>query len=329
MSRNTVVKMYRTLNEEKASYLNFSHKECQAAFCVAGAPFRPLTLTATGTATDNAYELDGQDDWDAEVCVLKVSQDFTLHSLPGLFYTGADSLMPLAGRDATLGLAAVWWSNKSQIRGCEEIATFNYEQVKNSPEMQFSFMREFAPGELSGRLEVRYVLFLKEAGEKLRVGFARDSGTLLGDVGIPLQLVLDGEGSVFPLSVENDPQGPLWRTEISIDDPFEETFTEEYFNVILNEGHPAFKELGRDKGYNTALYHEVFAGALEELFLYLRENFKDDFQAASLAEVTPGTIAYAALYMVQTFNLNTDNIAVLHNTIRAAVAEQMKGATGA
>ena len=40
----------------------------------------------------------------------------------------------------------------------------------------------------------------------------------------------------------------------------------------------------------------------------------------------PGTVAYAVIYLVQTFGIETDTIANIHRTVRQAVEKQLKEA---
>ena len=108
----------------------------------------------------------------------------------------------------------------------------------------------------------------------------------------------------------------------------EDTFTEEYFCLVLNDAHPDYKELKKRSGAFSALYHEVFASALEELFIVLRRDFGEKFDAAEVNDVVQGTIAHAAIYMIKTFDIQMDaDITTLHTSIRKAVYKQLKGAT--
>ena len=67
MSSNNIVKMYRTLDEEKCSWLNISFGECTASYkTIDNEQVRNLPLSQTGTTTENAYVIEGDDYWNGE-----------------------------------------------------------------------------------------------------------------------------------------------------------------------------------------------------------------------------------------------------------------------
>lgn len=319
MAHNAVVNMYNMLTDESASYLNLSPSEPKASMRIEGC-YSQVPLTKTGTTTDNTYLLELDDEEVRAKARLRIEQSFTLENLMGLFALEENSLAPIAQPGDVLGLAATWWSDKAQLRGCEEIdeITATMDGVAS-----FLFRQEFAPGMLAGKLEICFILFMKKPGASAVPGFAHTQGTVLGELA-RLTIMLDGEGAAFPIAVTNQPGEPLWWNEIHIDDPFTERFTEESFCVVLNEGHPDFAELGRENGYNSVLYREAFASAIEELLVYLRMEYHDDLVAADFENVATGTIAYAAHYMIDTMEIDMSDIMSIHQSVRRAVARQLK-----
>ena len=328
MSKSARLKMYKVLDEDNASYLNFSYNDCTAFFRERGnEEWLPLNLAKGGNATENVYSIEGEDEWNPETCEIRLVQEISLHNLRELFRTDENNepLMPVALEDDVLGITAVWWSDKSQIRGCQHIGEIRYKELDASNEGTYVLDMKFPAGHLAGQLDVFYKLYLKAPGEKRCPGFAHTSGVILGDIGTSLILQIDGEGAMFPVSTTSKPNENLWWTEINIDDPFEDTFTEEYFCLIFNDAHPDYKELRKRSGDFSALYHEVFACALEELFIVLKRDFGEKFDSVDISDVVPGTIAYAAIYMIKTFDIQMDaDIFGLHNSIRKAVQKQLK-----
>ncbi len=329
MSKSTSLKMYKVLDDENASYLNFTYHDCDAYYHEPGADeWMQLSLSQNGTATENIYIVEGDDNWNPETCAIHLVQEITLHNLRELFKTDdiPEPLIPVALEDDVLGITAVWWSDKSKIRGCQYIGEIRYADVVSKDECNYTLDMKFPAGHIAGKLEVYYKLYLKEPGEKRLPGFAHTGGVILGDIGTSLILQVDGEGALFPVSTVTEKSNSLWWTEINIEDPFEDTFTEEYFCLVLNDAHPDYKELKKRSGDFSALYHEVFASALEELFIVLKRDFGEMFDTVDLADVVPGTIAYAVIYMIKTFDIRMDDdITGLHNSIRKAVQMQLKG----
>ena len=143
---------------------------------------------------------------------------------------------------------------------------------------------------------------------------------------MPLTVILDGKGSSFPMSITKAQDKPLWWTEINISDPFEEPFNEDYFNLVLNDAHPdydALKGKGRKKKdtFDSPLFREVLAGAIEEFFLYLRQHYRDQFEGLTADEVPAGSVAAAAMYWKRF--VEPPAMPNLHTTVRQMLGDRL------
>ena len=331
MSKSTNLRMYNMLDENNRSYLNFSYLDCEVSYRETGTDeWQVLNISKGGSATENIYVVDGADEWDPDTCAVRLEQEFTLHSLSELFMTDEkkEPLMPVALKDDVIGVTAVWWSDKAKLCGCKSIGEIRYAELGSSNEKTFNLELDFSAGQLAGQLEIFYKLYMKKAGEIHFPGFARDSGVILGDVGSSLILQLDGNGAAFPVYTVSMPGENLWWIEVNIEDPFEDTFTEEYFSLVFNDKHPDYQYLRKRNDEFSPLYYEVFSSALEEFFLVLKRDFGYMFDdVVDINEVTPGTIAYAAIYMKTTFEIDIrdNDLVALHNSVRKAVYKQLKG----
>lgn len=320
MSRAQNLTMHRCLTSEETESLIFSPMPPKAR-----GTGQELELTADGTATDNTYSLQPDDEWNAEDFPLSISQGFSLSTL-NLLFDGNESPLAVALDGDTIGIMATWWSSQSDITGCERIGTFTAEDVADAGSHVFTFRKTFDPGTLKGTLEIHYHLYLSKKGEKKKPGFAHEVGTLLADIGLPLSIILDGTGASFPMTVTEAENRPLWWTEINIVDPFEEPFTEDYFSLVLNASHPDYDALrGRGKNkkgtFDSALFREVLAGAIEELFLYLNQNYHSQFEGVEPGDAPEGTIAAAALYLKQF--IDPQNMMTLHESVRTMLSNRL------
>ena len=106
MSSNNIVKMYRTLDEEKCSWLNISFGECTASYkTIDNEQVRNLPLSQTGTTTENAYVIEGDDYWNGDESSITVKQEITLDNLNGLFLSDNETaIMPIALKGDKLGI---------------------------------------------------------------------------------------------------------------------------------------------------------------------------------------------------------------------------------
>ncbi len=327
MSHNTNVNMYQTL-EDKSEWLNFKYRECRAEYRINESDeWQALELKSAGSSTENIYIMEGSADFNPDSCDIHISQVFSLEGLDQLFNVSGDSLMAVALPHDVIGIAAVWWSDKSLLRGCKyDVGDISYDETKESNKKSFTFRQSFERGVLAGCLYVQYKLYLKEVHGTRRPGFASKQGTVLGSIGVPLKIMIDGDGSVFPISIISQAGEPLWWTEINIDDAYEDEFSQETFNIILNDKHPAFKLLEPSEGYTKSpVFSTIIAGAIEELFLYLRYELDYDFNTANKKNMIPGTVASAVSWMVSTFDINTATIIDLHKSVHKMVKGLLAG----
>lgn len=330
MSRNVSIKMYQTL-EDKSEWLNFNHRDCRGAYKLKNGTWQGLDMKPTGSSTENAYLMEGDAGFNPDDSEIQISQEFSLDGLDQLFSASVDSLLAIAMPQDIIGVAAVWWSDKSLLRGCEyDVGEISFDEAKKSPKQTFTFSKTFGKGILAGSLYVQYMLYLKEAKGTRTSGFAKIQGTMLGNIGIALKIMVDGEGSTFPISIVSREGEPLWWTDIHIDDPYDDAFSEEFFNIIINDKHPAFGNLGQDAGYTkTPIFAVIIAGAIEELFLYLRYETDYDFNTSDQNNITPGTIANAVNWMITTFGVDMSSITAIHKSVHSMVKKLLRGGESA
>lgn len=319
MSHSGNIMMHRSLQPEEEESLQFSQLEPQAY-----SRGEPLELSTEGNATDNTYAVQPAENWIPDEDGFVLEQRFGLSAMQLLF---AGNIHAVALPGDTLGIMASWWSDQSDISGCEPVGRFTLAEVAGGSRRMFTFRKEFAAGILRGKLQVQYHLYLAAKGAEHRPGFASRTGTLLGQIGTPLTIILDGRGSSFPMSVTEAVDRPLWWTEINISDPFEDPFNEDYFNVVLNAAHPDYDALsgrGRKKKntFDSPLFREVLAGAIEEFFLYLRQNYRDQFDGLTPDEVPDGSVAAAALYLKQKY-VDTSDMLRLHESVRQMLVQEL------
>lgn len=192
------------------------------------------------------------------------------------FLFGPNGLVP--ENDSSIGLALIWTDRDSKVRGCEPIGEISSDSA-NQP-FQYSKTLEFEPGLLRGTLTLRLELYLYRNGdaEKGEVTyFASERGTLLGTLD-EVKVILEGNGSIFPISDAFDPGKPLWWIKTNIDDITQDHFDEDHFVLLLNKAHPAYDQLMSqdDMGGSSYLFDEVLASALFTLIIQIVEMSEED-----------------------------------------------------
>lgn len=320
--------MHHMLNDAGRVALNFQYNDFSAEFSQNGVNWKELKLVKNvSLGMGLEYKIDNDDEWDPGKCFLRIRQKFTLSNLAQLFSSKNVPINPslhIALPTDKIGIAAIWWSDQTKTRGTTVIGSFDYESSSNMRLSSFHFEEKYQPGVLGGQLFIQYILYLKEPGLRISPGFSHIAGTTLGAISEQIVFNIDGNMSSFPISKVHIDYAPLWWIDFNIEDPFNDGFEEDYINLVLNTAHKDYAAIGEDKGYNTALFREIIAGALEELFIEMGK-YDNELKGIDPKDVLPGTIAYAIMYMKRNFNIRTDTYKDIHNTVRSFVKEHFGG----
>ena len=220
-----------------------------------------------------------------------------------MFLFGENGLA--AENGGVIGVAVMWMNPDASQRGVVTIGEIN----KTSPapciiEGNISFM----PKQLRGTLILQTVLYLKERGlpkglEKYQAAY---TGTILGILD-ETRVIIDGNGSLFPIHEISSPNEPLWWVRCEWEDPLEDSFTDDNFCIYLNTAHKDFATLNVNEGLkNSALLMEIICGALQTLIMKVLND--DTARDATIrgAGIQQGSISSMVNYILHTFQINYD-----------------------
>lgn len=319
MSRK-VYRNYRVLSEEQKKILNGQYSKPEGIYSKENERTEGrLEFKAVGNSQDNEYIIDNTDFWDPETDSCSISQHLMFD--PGFLQNLFSDDNGIAAKDSILGIAALWQIDKTSIRGCEKIeSNISIERLRMSHhEFEVRYNQNFRAGILAGTLIIRFVLYLEASGLRSAFGRAKLAGTLLGDVISPLIIHIDGDAPAFPVVTVSSPERELWWIEYGSDIcPETDPFSEDYVSLVLNKGHEDYSKLKNGDKYDTPLFKEVFASALEEIFRYF---YQDQFatEMKNTDDFQEGSIAMALKYMKDNFSIETDSLESLHKTIRRMI----------
>ncbi len=282
----------------------------------------PLKLEPLGEAADSgrAKLSDPRGIWSPETHGLKVSRTCEIMQPQRLF--GSGGIVPLNG---TLGIALRWASP-----GTSQCGVIPFGQISRlKPNRPFPVSHVFDPGELKGTLKLQTILYLAEAGAASpgEAFLARTPGTVLGVLD-RWELILEGSGSVFPISSVANPGGPLWT--VFFDESAEaltDPFSEEYVEIRLNSAHPAYPLLQIESApMESPLFREVLASALTVIAQTARELLGDDWERVMQSQdreeekvCEPGSIAEAMYYFVTRLKWDMSSPARLAGSVRSCI----------
>lgn len=317
MSRK-VFHNYKTLTENQKISLNCQYCSPEGSFGIHSETVGPLQLKAAGDSQTNEYIIDNVDSWDPGQYDCCISQKllFDTSALQGLFQNDG-----VTTKDSTLGIAALWQIDKTGIRGCIDsgcaISLQTLRQCDRTTEVTYT--QKFPAGLLAGTLQIHFILYLKELGLRTAYGKASLAGTLLGELMNPLIIHINGDAPAFPVVTVSSPGRELWWLEFGTDiDPRSDSFTEDFVAIVLNEAHADYGRLKNGEKYDTPLFREVLASALEGIFRYF---YLDQFSNEMTMEedFQEGSISMALKYMKDCFAIDTDTVENLHKSVRSMI----------
>lgn len=204
----------------------------------------------------------------------------------------------IAAPNATIGIALRWISSKSNQRG---VIPFG-DITKADSATSFDVECAFEQGTLRGSLQLQTILYLKDAGSptKLESFFAVQTGTILGVLDQE-EFFVDGNGSVFPISVINAPGRALWSVYYNdASDPMQDKFESENVEIRLNKAHPHYDALKIESSMiESALFIEVLSSALMVIVESVKDSAGEDWDnILNGTGFETGSIAEAVYYFV-------------------------------
>lgn len=300
--------------------------------------FDPIVTFASFRANPGArgkwgeqYTLGHDSDWDPDRDELEVRCNIDDIRNVGLLF-GPKGVAP---KSATLALVLEWFSPDSGWRMLGEPAFLRLPEKSSEP-VPMQLTLTLPANTLRGTGSLSLQLLLSDAGSpgEDEKGLARIPGFRFGVLGADTRLVIDGDGSLFPIVVESfGADEPLWRFTQDWFDPSEDEFSTAWLSLSLNENHPEFPLL-REHGSErwTPLFCQVMASWLATLLLELKAEPGVEFEAIALgrpAAAARGSIVDAAASMVKRGNLNCSSPGELIKSIQAWVDSTARTARGA
>lgn len=255
---------------------------------------------------DSLKVFDDKGLWTTAEHDLCLKRTFVLNN--AFFLFGENGVAP---QDSKIGLAVIWTSKSSNQRGTFLIDEFQFEPGKS---LEFTVNGSFASGILKTSIKLQTIIYVKKAGTKKpnETHLANTAGTVLGVLDETL-VILDGNGSVFPIVEVKEPSRSLWWVECDWVDPLYEKFEEENVKICLNKSHPHYSFLNLEDGdMKSPLLTEIIANAIQIMIYKAKEGLYWD-EIINGKDFEPGSIAEAIYYFINTFSLDVyspENLAV-------------------
>ena len=275
-------------------------------------------LEAENTETSNSRLTivkltDPTSKWHPETHTLNISVAGSINMPLHLF--GANGIV--SKNNGRIGIAVLWMSRDSSMRGIEPVDDFSNQFQP----FEYSKQLLFPAHTLRGTLVLRTIIYLKQAGNLSsdEMHLTTVTGTILGILD-ETRIIIDGNGSVFPVVEKADKTMPLWWVDCSWEDPTEDLLVEENFCLYLNTAHADYPSLSLNNGLkNAPLFQDIIASSIS---IMITEVLSDDAyrtQTITGSGLLPGSISSAVNYFLKIYEVDTGLVnhqALLAKSIR-------------
>jgi hypothetical protein len=263
-----------------------------------------LEATTADTSTSRAavYQLrDPRCQWHPEQNNLVIECKCIINTPTFLF--GKNGLAAVDG--GVLGVAIMWMTPDASVRGVVPIG----ELRKNTPApAEIKGSLNFKEQQLRGTLILQTILFLKEKGnpEGIEKYQASQTGTILGVLD-ETRVIIDGNGSMFPIQEKASPTDPLWWVTCDWEDPTEDKFTYDNFCVFLNTAHKDYTNLNANEGLkNSPLLMEIICAALQILVTKVLMDPAAKDATINGKGLQPGSVSSVIHYLLRIYDWHFD-----------------------
>ena len=255
----------------------------------------------------NQYALGNDSDWNAAEHPLLIQCVIERGPLLAAIF-GADGV---AHSDSEVFLALEWASADSCWRSLGPRQFLRHE----SSDVEIVLDIELEAGTIRGCGLLTVQAFLGQCEDRFVPGFAHQPGARLGSLAHPIEVVIDGDGSLFP--VVEEPLGeeaPLWELKASWSDPEDEPFSSDYVALVLNSSHPHFEQLRNRHAINieqSPLMRQVFASWLALVIAQVKKEMGaqfDTYMGMPDADEDISSIADAVRSFIRLGDLDTGSL---------------------
>ncbi|MBB6447795.1 hypothetical protein [Bacillus benzoevorans] len=296
------ISFYSTLDEKLINKIGFSTQPLQASYLNEDNEEIEVSLEQLEGQEKTYQIIDPKVQWDPDVHNLSIYQEVNIENPGFLFGYGG-----LVSNNSKLGLAFRWYSKDSAQRKIYPFDTIKSEELHINTCLDVDILK----GTLRGRVTFEIILYLVNAGSDIHNIVP---GTVLGVLD-SIDLLFDGDSSMFPIVEVKEPHKPLWWVICDFDDPMYDRFDEDNVAIVLNAAHKQSRNLKIEKGIGSSpLLLEIIASGLQIILEKVKSM--GDWEQILNNESEHGSIGEAIYYFINTFNWNTSSPEKLAKSIR-------------
>ncbi|HEM3695720.1 TPA: hypothetical protein U1D08_001064 [Streptococcus suis] len=254
-------------------------------------------------------------DWMPENNDLVISQKIKFKNPEILF--GVDGVTL---EENTLGIGMHIHSRTAMFQQTISKAEIRFDDLKN----EYYVSHHFDSSVLRGKVNIETFIYTKEIN-KIYPKHAEIQGMKVSQGNLSeLSLVIDGTGSVFPIGEFSEENGPLWKMEFGNFDATVDMMSFDNLRLLLNNKHRLFNQIKDGKTpISRGLMAEIMSQAMTLIISKVVEENTEELLTNEVLE--DGTIISAVKYWITTFEIKTDSLIDISNSIRVKLEQSLNG----
>lgn len=256
-------KLYKSLSQKDFETLGLKPKR-QYYYLVDGEKKTITEQTFQDDNNKNVFQLVDEDfEWNPKEQSLYLNISVKSKDLNSLF--GTDGF---CSPGTILGIGLVWKPEKSKIKRCIKLG----EISENNSIIDFN-VENIELQNLSSNVEFDILVYIvKPSVNSINPFFANEEGMVLYS-GKLWTIIIEGNGSIFPIYEIDDEHGPIWSYYCDIIDIVDDPFDLEHIKININRKHPAYSLIHpKSQTYSQEYVNEVLSTALAMIIIEIRSK---------------------------------------------------------
>lgn len=300
---NNIISLFKTLSEDMLSKLDI-HNLLTSFYYREGNIEVPLELEDQDEL-HSYYMGRSKNFWDPNINNLVVERSFEINNPKILFGDNG-----ITTDEGLLGVGVHVYSRSSNFQTTIPI---NVTLSNNSRSVLVEFRHEFNPAQIKGEVDFSLFVYLKNDISYVPM-FASIPGIKLGKLD-SFKIIVDGDGSIFPVVEVEKLDEPLWNVIINWTDINSDSFDTDNVRIEINSKHHMYGYIYKSTKASQYLLVEIFSNALSQIIF--RAVNDDDFEMDG--EIIPNSIASVVIYWIQTFEVNVTSYESINYSLRKKI----------
>lgn len=217
----------------------------------------------------------------------------------------------IISKESTLGIGAHIYSRSSNF---QTTISIDKEIFPTDNVTEFVCQINFPAAKLTGEINIDLFFYLKSINEVIPM-FAVIPGTRLG-IFDSFKIIMDGDGSIFPIVEVEKENAPLWNVVIKWTDILTDLFDTENVRIEINNKHKMYNNLYNQNRPSTYLLVEILSNAISQIIYqaiqeeqFIENTYNDE-------NALPDSIYSVINYWISTFEVNINSLDSINYSLR-------------